>query len=112
MIESIIIKYLRDKLGIKVYAEIPESPPKEFIIVEKTSSGMEDYIYHATVALQSYSDTLLNAAVLNDKVKKAMDVMIELPEISSSKLNSDYNFTDTATKRYRYQAVYNIVFFD
>ena len=44
MIESIIIKYLRDKLGIKVYAEIPESPPKEFIIVEKTSSGIEDYI--------------------------------------------------------------------
>ena len=73
---------------------------------------MEDYIYHATVALQSYSYTLLNAAVLNDKVKKAMDEMIELPEISSSKLNSDYNFTDTATKRYRYQAVYNIVFFD
>ena len=55
---------------------------------------------------------MLNAAVLNDKVKKAMDKMIELPEISSCKLNSDYNFTDTETKRYRYQAVYNIVFFD
>ena len=112
MIESRIIKYLRDRLGIKVYAEIPESPPKEFTIVEKTSSGSENYIYNATIALQSYSDTLLNAAVLNDKVKKAMDEMIELPEISSCKLNSDYNFTDTETKRYRYQAVYNIVFFD
>jgi len=31
-----------------------------------------------------------------------------LNEIGKVKLNSDYNFTDTVTKQYRYQAVYDI----
>ena len=45
---------------------------------------------------------------INEEVKAAMDEIIVLPEISRSKLNSDYNFTDTEKKRYRYQAVYDI----
>jgi len=38
--------------------------------------------------------------------------MVELDSISSCGLNSDYNYTDTATRRYRYQALFNIVYFD
>ena len=34
--------------------------------------------------------------------------MINLDEIASVKLNSDYNFTDEETKQYRYQAVFDI----
>ena len=34
--------------------------------------------------------------------------MITLNSISKIKLNSDYNFTDTETKEYRYQAVFDI----
>ena len=30
--------------------------------------------------------------------------------VLSSKLNSDYNFTDTTKKSYRYQAIYDLVF--
>ena len=36
----------------------------------------------------------------------------ELDAVSASRLNSDYNFTDTTTKRYRYQAVYDLVYFN
>ncbi len=45
---------------------------------------------------------------LNEQTKTAVDSLIELTEIAKVRLNSDYNFTDTATKRYRYQAVYDL----
>ena len=34
---------------------------------------------------------------------------IALEQIVSVSLNSDYNYTDTTTKEYRYQAVFDIV---
>ena len=34
-----------------------------------------------------------------------------LPEIGAVHLNSDYNFTDTAAKRYRYQAVFDVTYY-
>ena len=40
----------------------------------------------------------------------AMDAIIIRPDISASKLNSDYNFTDAATKQYRYQAIYDLYY--
>ena len=49
--------------------------------------------------------------MLNEAVKAAVEAAIELPEISSVQLNSDYNYTDTATKRYRYQAVFDFVYY-
>ena len=36
--------------------------------------------------------------------------MAESTNIFKSSLNSDYNFTDTSTKKYRYQAVYDIYY--
>ena len=51
---------------------------------------------------------MYGAAALNEEVKKAVDSLIELNEIASVTLNTDYNFTDTTTKQYRYQAVYDI----
>ncbi|MEI3522519.1 MAG: hypothetical protein V8Q40_16600 [Anaerosacchariphilus sp.] len=44
-------------------------------------------------------------------MKDAMEDIVELDSISQAELNTDYNFTDTQTKRYRYQAVYDLVFF-
>ena len=60
--------------------------------------------------MQSYGPSLFEAAELNERVKAAMDDLIQLPDIISSDLDSDYNFTDTSTKRYRYQAVYDIIY--
>ena len=36
--------------------------------------------------------------------------IVELPDVSRSALNSDYNYTDTDTKTYRYQAVYDLTY--
>ena len=108
MIEATILNYLNNQLDVPVYMERPEQDSGEYVVIEKTSSGRTDHINRATFAIQSFGNTLYRAAELNEKVKEAMDDMITLPEISRSSLNSDYNFTDTAKKRYRYQAVYDI----
>ena len=112
MIEKIVIQYLTGLLDVPVYAEQPEDKVDSFVIVEKTSSGREDYINSATIALQSYASTRAKASELNESVKGYMDEIVTLSNVSDSKLNSDYNYTDTSTRHHRYQAVYDLVFFD
>jgi len=85
--------------------------PESYVIFEKTSSGKRDYANSATFAFQSYAKSLYSAATLNEEVKSAVESMIELNEISGIHLNGDYNFTDTETKEYRYQAVFDINYF-
>lgn len=109
MIEKIVYDYLSEALTVPVRLEVPENPPERFVLLEKTGSGVENHIYSATIAVQSWAETLFEAAALNEQVKEAMDCIVRLPEVCSCRLNSDYNFTDTATKRYRYQAVFDIV---
>lgn len=108
MVEGLIIEYLNENLSCGAYDEIPEKAPEEFVVVQKTGSSRVNRIDSATFALQSYSASKLEAALLNEEVKKAMDKLVELPKISKSALNGDYDFTDSSTKRYRYQAIYQI----
>lgn len=108
MIERILIEYLTTALTQPVYMERPENPPREYVIIQKTGSSKQNQICSATIAFQSYSESLYEAALLNEEVKAAVEASVSLPEISSAKLNSDYNFTSTSMKQYRYQAVFNI----
>ena len=110
MIETIVLDYLSSVLPEPCSLEVPERPPARFVVLEKTGSSRENYINTASFAVQSYAPSLFEAAELNERVKAAMDDLILLPDIFSAKLDSDYNFTDTATKQYRYQAVYNITY--
>ena len=110
MIETIVLDYLSSVLPEPCSLEVPERPPARFVVLEKTGSSRENYINTASFAVQSYGPSLFEAAELNERVKAAMDDLIQLPDIISSDLDSDYNFTDTSTKRYRYQAVYDIIY--
>lgn len=108
MIEKIYIDYLGQQLSVPVYMERPVSPPDEYVIIQKTGSSKQNQICSATIAFQSYAKSLYAAALLNESVKAAVESSVELPEISRAKLNSDYNFTNTASKQYRYQAVFDV----
>ena len=45
------------------------------------------------------------------EVVEAMEAMAETVDgVYSCKLNSDYNFTNTETREYRYQAVFNLYY--
>lgn len=81
-----------------------------FVVLEKTGSSKTNHIPTATMAFQSYGPTKFRASELNDKVKEAVESAIVLDSISAVRLNSDYDFTNPATKRYRYQALYVITY--
>lgn len=110
MIEKIVLDYLNSILDVPVFMEKPEEEPIRYVLVEKTGSSVENHIYSATIALQSYAESLCQAASLNESVKGAMDGIEILDSIGKSKLNTDYNFTDTTKKKYRYQAVYDLTY--
>lgn len=110
MIEKTVLDYLNDVLDVPAYTEKPEEEPEEYVLIEKTGSSSENHIYSATIVLQSYASSMYLAAVLNEKVKAAMNNIIVLDAVSEVKLNTDYNFTDQTKKRYRYQAVFDLFY--
>ena len=109
MIEETVIEYLSSCLDVPVYAEKPDNPPESYVMIIKTGGGEKNHICRAMLAVQSYAGNMLDAARLNERVKAAMKNSIKLAVISKCGLNSDYNYTDTAQKAYRYQAVFDLV---
>lgn len=113
MIEKIILDYLTSKLTIPVYMETPEDVPQEYVLIEKTGSSRRNQIDTAMITFESISSiSLYRAATINADVKSAINDIMFLPNISKAELNSDYNFTDTTTKQYRYLAVYDITYME
>lgn len=112
IIEKIILDYLKKETKLPVYPEVPTNAPKKFIVFEKTAGSRNKGISTAMIAIQSYAETLLDTALLNDKIIDVMERITELDEISKCDLNSNYNYTDTETKKYRYQAVFDITYFN
>lgn len=118
MIETTLKDYLEGALdGVPVYLELPEMPfhstalPEQYVTIERIAGGKTDQIHTASFAIQSWSlNSLYEAAALDETVRDVMDDFWETENIGMVKLASNYNFTDTSTKRYRYQAVYDIVY--
>lgn len=111
MIEIIIKKYLDGHLDVPSFFEHEAEAPDSFVIIQKTGGKERNHSGSATFAFQSYGPTMQKTAELNVKVKSAVKGLIELDSICGVHLNSDYNFTDTETKQYRYQAVFDINYF-
>lgn len=111
MIELIVKNYLSTKLEIPIVFEHQINLPKRFILIQKTSGSRENFLNSSTIAIQSYAESMFEAAKLNEKIKNLMYDLITVDEVSSVNLNSDYNFTDTETKQYRYQAIFDIHYY-
>ena len=112
MIELIVLNYLKSVMDEPVVMTEPANPspddPQTFVLIEKTGSGITNHIKEATMAIQSYAPSVYEAAVLNEKVKEAMEQIITLDDVTSCKLNSDYEYNRESTKQPRYQAVFDI----
>lgn len=111
MITKTVIDFLTDA-GFDAYAERPEKPPDEYIIVEQMSGGKTNGLSRARVAVQCYSGTLFNSMQLDESVRHTMDDITSLPELSGCELENSYNYTLTPAKQYRWQSIYNIHYYD
>ena len=110
MIEEIIKAHLESALGLSVTLETPEIPSPEYVVFEMTGASKKDLVNTSTLAVQSIAPTLYHAAQLNDRVCNGMETLVSRPEIYSCRLINGYNFTDTKTKKYRYQSVFQITY--
>ncbi len=108
MIEELLFAELNTRLRFPIYPTVPENMPERFYVLQKTGSRLEDQIKESTIAIQSYGKNVFEAASMNEDLKSVMLSLNELDEISAVDLNGDYNYTDTQTKRNRYQAVFVI----
>lgn len=109
MIEVTILNYFLANSEVPTFMEEPTEEHSTYRIIEKTGGGQNDRIYSSTLAIQSYAPTMAEAAALNKETKAIMLAAEALPDVGRIRLNSDYNYTDTTTQKYRYQAVYDIV---
>lgn len=107
MIAKTLLDYLDATLDVPVVMEAPEQTAG-YVLIDQTGSSRTNHIITTTFAIQSYGATLYQAMLLNDEIKDAMVGFAELNEVTSVVLETDYNFTNTATKQYRWQAVYLI----
>lgn len=61
MIETTVLDYLRDRLGVPVTMEVPEGASGTFVVLERTGAERHDHIRRMSLAVQSYAPTLLQA---------------------------------------------------
>lgn len=112
MIEKILFDYLSNALSVPIYTERPEKHPAEYVLFEVTGGYEPNKLNRATVAVQFYGKTLFAAASRAHTDKDIILNAVQLPEISAVHLNQGpYNFTNTAMKEYRYQAVFEITYY-
>lgn len=111
MIEITVRDFLEKMLTVPVVMEIPVDPPVRFVVLHKGDSSRENGLDTAMMVADSYAESLLEAAKLNEQVKSAMEELTELDEIASSRQGGDYTLSDTKNKMYRYQAIQNITFY-
>lgn len=111
MIEKIILDYLNQKMTEPAYMEEPENQPAEYMRIELQGASVTDHVKSAVITVQSYGSSMYRAAQISHEMVGHMLSSVECREIARCSLNSEYCFTDQATHRYRYQAVFDIVYF-
>lgn len=108
-IESKVIEYLSDMFpSIPVYGEVPQDRPKIMLVVDKTGGSITNLVPTSSVVVDSYAESKASASVLNDAVVDLMMQMTSVEGVSAVSLNSSYSDTDTASKEYRYGALFEI----
>ena len=109
MIEKIVLDYLNEALEYPTYTQEQNNGEKNFYLIQKVGSSIDNKIDTSMIAVQSYAPSRIEAAEMNYAMIQAMDDIIQLDSIGKCKKNSDYDYTDTSKKRYRYQALFEIV---
>ena len=112
MIEVDIKKFIDDNFDYPAFMERPGTATDTFFIIEKVSGSRKEQIDFARVAVQTYAPSMYLAASLCEQLNDYMlNEFIRLENISSVDLNSTYNYTDTTTKKYRYQSLFEIYYY-
>lgn len=113
MIEATIIQYLTAQdlpgIGAHIYGETPaENIPENYVLIRRTGGSMANYIRQYNIYTETVGKDRLTTLQNHEAVVSAMLAIRDHTDIMSCRLNSDYDATNTRTKEYRYQALWQI----
>lgn len=115
IIEARVIACLANHLSCRVAAEVPEDFPADaaLVVVSRLGERRENHLRRARLAVQSYGRSLLDAAARCEAAERALYALpAEDAGVSSCRVETSYNFTDETTKRYRYQSVVHVTYYE
>lgn len=112
MIEFIVKEHLERHLDAPVFFEYPRNPADRFVVLKIDNNPRENLLDSALLVVDSYGPSQIAAAMLNSLVKPILDNLASLPQVSASKRGGDYPAFDSVNKKYRYQAVQNITYYE
>lgn len=109
-IEEYIIDYLDPLTTAGVSGSVPHPMPDNFITVEKTGESEFNYIPTAQIAIDCWSTSRAEAALLAETVEGYMANITTLPQISRCAVTASYNNTSLATNKPRYSLRFEVVY--
>lgn len=105
--EFLDVEFAEDNIG--VYLEIPEKLPSSLVVFTLIGRGKENHINEVTLEFLSYAPSKYESALLDEKVREAMEKLNETTDITAS-LGGGNDAPDTSLKRYRYRCYFNLYY--
>ena len=112
MIEERVKVFLNAEFAqdqIPVCLEVPKDIPSTFIVFQTVARSKEDQLNGVTLEFRSYAPTKYEAALLDEKVRAAMEKLHETSDISCE-LGGGNDNPDTVLKIPRYRCYYNLFY--
>lgn len=112
MIEKTVKAYLDTVFGedsIPVYLETPKDIPEKYIVFQLVDRGKENQINEATIEFRSYADSKYEAAILDERLRTALETWNEKSDITV-KIGGGNDDQDSILKKYRYRCYYNLYY--
>lgn len=107
-VETLLIDWLRDELGLCVCATRPVNAEGSLLTVERVGGPRESVATdNATIAIQSWASSMEKAAELAGQVDKKMAHFTDVPEVCKVERDSIYRFPGE-NKEPRYQGTYHV----
>ena len=112
LIEQTVKEYLDTVFaedGVPVYLETPKTLPKKYIVFTLVDRGKDNHINEATLEFMSYADSKYEAALLDEKLREAMEEIVTYPDITCH-LGGGNDNPDNTLKKYRYRSYFNLYY--
>lgn len=104
-IEQRFIEWL-EKLGFDAFAQVPNPRPSEFVTVERTGGGVENYVDMPLMAIQAWAATQARAEEMALEIRAHALMGARPYGVSFIEVDSGpYKFYDEESMKPRYQLV-------
>lgn len=108
MIELVVFNFLKNKIGVPCYMEVPVKKANEFLLIEKVGGHWDNHLGTSTFAIETVSTSLFKTCELKEKLRSKLPHILELDKIAGFDIVNRANNTDSDDKKYSYLTVIEI----